>query len=37
MTGDSHELAQVNISRMQAPLDSPSMAGFVAAPDPSRR
>jgi hypothetical protein len=27
-------LAQVNIGRLQAPLDSPQLAGFVAALDP---
>lgn len=34
MTGDSFELAQVNISRLLAPLDSPQLADFVAALDP---
>src|SRR5262249_47123454 len=27
-------LAQVNIGRLRAPLDSPQLAGFMAAPDP---
>ena len=27
-------LAQVNIGRLRAPLDSPQLAGFVAALDP---
>ncbi|MFJ2780808.1 MULTISPECIES: DUF3291 domain-containing protein [unclassified Kitasatospora] len=30
----SHELAQVNISRMLEPIDSPLLAGFVAALGP---
>ena len=29
-----YELAQINIARMLAPLDSPQLAGFVAALDP---
>jgi len=29
-----HELAQVNIMRLRAPLDSPELAAFVAALDP---
>ncbi|HEX6568001.1 MAG TPA: DUF3291 domain-containing protein [Acidimicrobiales bacterium] len=29
-----HHLAQVNIGRLRAPLDSPESAGFVAALDP---
>jgi hypothetical protein len=32
-----YELAQVNVARMRAPLDSPQMAGFVAAIDPVLR
>ena len=28
------QLAQVNIGRLQAPLDSPQLAGFMAALDP---
>jgi hypothetical protein len=31
------ELAQVNVARTRAPLDSPQMAGFVAAIDPVLR
>jgi Domain of unknown function (DUF3291) len=31
------ELAQINVARMRAPLDSPQMAGFVAAIDPVLR
>lgn len=34
MIAESFDLAQVNIGRMRAPLDSPRMAGFVAALDP---
>ena len=34
MTGVDHLLAQVNIGRMLAPLDSPQLADFVAALDP---
>jgi heme-degrading monooxygenase HmoA len=30
----SYVLAQVNIGRLRAPLDSPALAGFVAALDP---
>lgn len=30
----THELAQVNISRLSAPLDDPQLADFVAALDP---
>jgi hypothetical protein len=30
----SHDLAQVNIMRLRAPLDSPELAPFVAALDP---
>jgi Domain of unknown function (DUF3291) len=30
----SHVLAQVNIGRLRAPLDSPRLAGFMAALDP---
>ena len=30
----SHHLAQVNIGRLRAPLDSPQLAGFVDALDP---
>ena len=30
----SYVLAQVNIARLLAPLDSPALAGFVAALDP---
>jgi hypothetical protein len=29
-----HHLAQVNIGRLRAPLDSPQLAGFVAALEP---
>lgn len=32
-TASGHHLAQVNIARMLAPLDSPVMAGFVARLD----
>jgi hypothetical protein len=32
-----HELAQVNVARMRAPLDSPELASFVAATDPVLR
>jgi len=31
---DTHDLAQVNIMRLRAPLDSPELAAFVAALDP---
>jgi hypothetical protein len=34
MGGMDYHLAQVNIGRMRAPLDSPEMAGFVAALEP---
>ena len=34
MTVESFDLAQVNIGRMRASLDSPVMAGFVAALEP---
>ena len=34
MTGMSHVLAQVNIGRLRASLDSPALAGFMAALDP---
>jgi|SRR3954454_12806252 hypothetical protein len=30
----THDLAQVNIMRLRAPLDSPELAAFVAALDP---
>ena len=30
----AHQLAQVNIARLRAPLDSEELAGFVAALDP---
>jgi hypothetical protein len=30
----AHQLAQVNIARLRAPLDSEQLAGFVAALDP---
>jgi hypothetical protein len=30
----SYQLAQCNIARLRAPLDSPQLAGFVAALDP---
>ena len=30
----SYVLAQVNIGRLRAPLDSPALAGFIAALDP---
>jgi hypothetical protein len=30
----AHHLAQVNIARLAAPLDSPQLAGFVAALEP---
>jgi Domain of unknown function (DUF3291) len=30
----SHVLAQVNVARLRAPLDSPALADFVAALDP---
>ena len=29
-----HHLAQANVARLRAPLDSPELAGFVAALDP---
>jgi Domain of unknown function (DUF3291) len=29
-----YDLAQVNVARLRAPLDSPDLAGFVAALDP---
>ncbi|MFD3504981.1 DUF3291 domain-containing protein [Streptomyces sp. NPDC058676] len=32
-TAAAHELAQVNISRLKAPLDSPQLKGFVDALD----
>ena len=32
--GRRHHLAQLNIGRIRAPLDTPSMAGFVAALEP---
>ena len=32
--GVDYLLAQVNIARMREPLDSPLLAGFVAALDP---
>lgn len=32
-----HELAQVTVARMRAPLDAPEMAGFAAAVDPVLR
>ena len=34
MTGVDYLLAQVNIGRMRAPLDSPQLADFAAALDP---
>jgi hypothetical protein len=34
MTGVDYLLAQVNIGRMLAPLDSPQLADFAAALDP---
>jgi hypothetical protein len=34
MIGMSHLLAQVNIGRLRAPLDSPDLADFAAALDP---
>jgi hypothetical protein len=34
MTGVDYLLAQVNIARLAEPLDSPRLAGFVAALDP---
>ncbi len=34
MAGVDHVLAQVNIGRLRAPLDSPQLAGFVTALDP---
>jgi hypothetical protein len=30
----THQLAQCNIARLRAPLDSPTLAGFVAALEP---
>ncbi|GAA0655070.1 DUF3291 domain-containing protein [Kitasatospora atroaurantiaca] len=33
-TSAGHQLAQVNIARLLAPIDSPQLAGFVAALDP---
>jgi hypothetical protein len=30
----AHDLAQVNVMRLRAPLDSPALAAFVAALDP---
>ena len=30
----SYLLAQVNIGRLRAPIDSPALAGFMAALDP---
>jgi len=30
----THDLAQVNVMRLKAPLDSPALAAFVAAIDP---
>jgi hypothetical protein len=32
--GVDYLLAQVNVARMREPLDSPRLAGFVAALDP---
>ena len=32
--GAAHDLAQVNVMRLRAPLDSPELAAFVAALDP---
>ena len=34
MAGVDYALAQVNVGRLRAPLDSPQLAGFVAALDP---
>ena len=34
MTGARYQLAQVNIGRLAAPLDSPQLAGFVNQLDP---
>ncbi|GHH89679.1 hypothetical protein GCM10017771_41440 [Streptomyces capitiformicae] len=34
MTSTAYELAQVNIARLKAPLDSPQLKDFVAALDP---
>jgi Domain of unknown function (DUF3291) len=34
MATHQHQLAQVNIARLLAPLDSPRLAGFVAALEP---
>jgi hypothetical protein len=34
MTDFAYELAQVNIARLKAPLDSPQLKGFVEALDP---
>lgn len=33
-SASAHELAQVNIARLKAPLDSPQLKDFVAALDP---
>ena len=34
MAAPTHHLAQLNIARLPAPLDSPQVADFVAALDP---
>ena len=34
MAGVDYVLAQVNVGRLRAPLDSPQLAGFVAELDP---
>lgn len=34
MTGTRHHLAQCNVGRLLAPLDTPPLAGFVAALEP---
>lgn len=34
MNNDTYHLAQVNIGRIRAPLDTPRLAGFVAALEP---
>ena len=34
MSDPRYHLVQVNIARLLAPLDSPQLAGFVAALDP---
>src|ERR1039458_235465 len=34
MAGVDYVLAQVNVGRLRAPLDSPQLAGFVTALDP---